>query len=52
MDLREFLTHPLSGIKGWAATHERFIAVNLTWTLAIVFIIVSVVFLLKSLGIL
>jgi len=52
MDLREFLTHPLSSIKGWATTHERFIAVNLTWTLAIVFIIVSVVFLLKSLGIL
>ena len=52
MDLREFLTHPLSSIKGWAATHERFIVVNLTWTLAIVFIIVSVVFLLKSLGIL
>lgn len=52
MDLREFLTHTLSSIKGWAATHERLIAVNLTWTLAIVFIIVSVVFLLKSLGIL
>ena len=62
MDFREFLSQPLSTIRQWAATHERLIAVNLTWTLAVgfivvwalavLFIIVSLVYLFKSLGIL
>ena len=52
MDLKEFLSHPISSMKSWAASHERFIAVNVTWTLAIVFIIVSIVNLLISLGVL
>ena len=52
MELKEFFERPISSIRSWAAAHERFIAVNLTWTLAVVFIIVSLVFLLKSLGVL
>lgn len=52
MALREFLSRPLSGIKAWIAGHERFIAVNVSWTLALVFVVVSIVSLLKSLGIL
>ena len=52
MDLRDFLSHPLSSIRQWLLTHERFIAVNLTWTLAVVFIIVSLVYLFKFLGLL
>ena len=52
MALHEFLSHPLSSIKQWTASHERFIAVNVSWTLAAVFFIVSIIFLLKSLGIL
>jgi hypothetical protein len=52
MALREFFSHPISSIRQWAASHERFIAVNISWTLAAVFFIVSIIFLLKSLGIL
>ena len=52
MDIRYFLSHPFSSLRQWALSHERFIAVDLTWTLAVVFIIVSIVFLFKSLGLL
>lgn len=52
MALREFLSHPISSIRQWAASHERFIAVNISWTLAAIFFIISIIFLLKSLGIL
>ena len=52
MDLRELFTHPLSGIRQWVGAHERFFAVNVTWTLAVVFFIVAFIFLLKSLGVL
>ena len=52
MDIRYFLSHPFSSLRQWAHSHERFIAVDLTWTLAVVFIIVSLVFLFKSLGLL
>ncbi|MBQ8062873.1 MAG: hypothetical protein IJ584_01045 [Bacteroidales bacterium] len=52
MSLKEFLAQPISSIKSWAAQHERFIAVNVTWTLAIIFIIVSIVYFLISLGVL
>lgn len=52
MSLKEFFSRPISSIKSWAAEHERFIAVNVTWTLAVVFIIVSIVYLLISLGVL
>ena len=52
MDIRYFLSRPFSSLRQWALSHERFIAVDLTWTLAVVFIIVSIVFLFKSLGLL
>ena len=52
MDIRYVLSHPFSSLRQWALSHERFIAVDLTWTLAVVFIIVSLVFLFKSLGLL
>lgn len=52
MDIRDFLSHPLSSARRWLLTHERFIAVDVTWTLAVVFILVSVVYLLKSIGML
>ena len=52
MDIRYFLSHPFSSLRQWALSHERFIAVNLTWALAVLFIIVSLVYLFKSLGIL
>ena len=52
MDWKEFLSHPLSSIRQWTLEHERFIAVNVSGTLAVVFIIVSVVYLLHSFGIL
>ena len=41
MDWKEFLSHPLSSIRQWTLEHERFIAVNVSWTLAVVFIIES-----------
>ena len=52
MDIRYFLSRPFSSLRQWLLSHERFIAVDLTWTLAVVFIIVSIVFLFKSLGLL
>lgn len=52
MDFREFLSHPVSNLRQWFVSHERFFAVNLTWALALVFIAVSVIYLLISLGIL
>jgi len=50
--LKEFLSHPLSSARQWLLSHERFFAVNVTWALAFVFIIISVIQLLKSIGIL
>jgi hypothetical protein len=52
MDIRSLLSNPLSSLRQWAREHERLIAVNLSWTLAVVFIIISIVTLLRSLGIL
>ena len=49
---KDFLSHPLSSARDWLATHERFVAVNVSWTLAAVFAAVSFIYLLKSLGIL
>ncbi len=50
MNLRDLLSHPLSGIRAWIAAHERFVAVDLTWGLALVFLAVSLRYLFKSLG--
>ena len=50
MGLKEFLSHPLSSARQWLLSHERFFAVNVTWTLAVIFLIVSVVFLIRSIG--
>ena len=52
MDFRELLSNPFSGLRQWFTTHERFFAVNVTWTLAVAFFIVSFIYLLISLGIL
>ena len=52
MDWKALFSDPFSRIRSWAASHERFIAVNVTGGLAVVFFIVSAVFLLISLGIL
>ncbi len=52
MDLRTLLSHPLSSLRQWALEHERFIAVNLSWTIAVGLIIFSIWNLLHSLGIL
>lgn len=52
MDLRSLLSHPLSSLRQWVLEHERFVAVNLSWTLAIGLIIFSIWKLLHSLGIL
>ena len=50
--LRDFLSHPLSFIRQWAMEHERFIAVNLSWSIAVGLLLYSVWKLLHSLGIL
>ena len=52
MDIRSFLSHPLSSLRQWALEHERFIAVNLNWSIAVGLLIYSVWKLLHSLGIL
>lgn len=52
MPWKDFLQHPLSSIRQWALEHERFIAVNVSWTLAVVFIIIAIAKLLISFGIL
>jgi len=49
MRFRDFLSHPLSSARSWLVSHERFIAVNVSWTLAILFAIISLVYLFKSL---
>jgi hypothetical protein len=52
MDLKSLFSHPLSSLRQWALEHERFIAVNLSWTIAFGLIIFSIWKLLHSLGIL
>jgi len=52
MDLKSLFSHPLSSLRQWALEHERFIAVNLSWTIAVGLIIFSIWKLLHSLGIL
>ena len=52
MDLKSLFSHPLSSMRQWALEHERFIAVNLSWTIAVGLIIFSIWKLLHSLGIL
>ena len=52
MDLKSLLSHPLSSLRQWALEHERLVAVNLSWTIAVGLIIFSIWKLLHSLGIL
>ena len=52
MDPRTLLDQPLTSLKAWVRAHERLLAVNLSWTLAIGFMLFSVWKLLRSLGIL
>ena len=52
MDLKSLFSHPLSSLRQWALEHERFIAVNLSWTIAVGLIIFSIWKLLHSLGLL
>ena len=52
MELRSFFSRPLSTLRQWALGHERFVAVNLSWTLAVGLILYSIWKLLHSLGIL
>lgn len=46
------MKHPLSALRQWARSHEKVLVVGLSWTLAAVFIAISVLTLLQSLGIL
>ena len=48
--LRDFLSHPLSFIRQWAAANERALALYLPWILAVVFLVISVYYLVKSLS--
>ena len=50
MDVRTFFSNPLGALADWIKAHEEFIAVHLSRILAVVFILVAVFFLLKSLG--
>jgi len=50
MSIREFFSRPFSAIAECCKSHEEFIAVRFTRILALVFLIVSFVFLVKSLG--
>ena len=52
MDIRSFLSHPLSSLRQWALEHELLVAVNLSFRIAVGLLIYSVWKLLHSLGIL
>ena len=52
MKLRDIVDHPITTASRWAEGHERFFALYVTAALAVAFLAVSVVFLLKSLGLL
>lgn len=46
------MKHPLSTFRQWARSHEKALVLGLCWTLAAVFLTISVLSLLQSLGIL
>lgn len=50
--MKKPLSSPLSALRQWARSHEKILVVGGSWTLAAVFIVISVLSLLKSLGIL
>jgi len=52
MKPKRLFTNPVSAVTDWMKTHMEFIAVDLTRIIAVVFMIVSAVFLCKSLGVL
>lgn len=52
MNWKDAFEYPLSAVRDWIRSHERVLVPTISWTLALVFIIVSLVTLLKSLGIL
>ena len=52
MDPKDFLRYPISTLRRWALSNRRLLLVGGCWTLAVGFIIISLVTLLKSLGIL
>lgn len=52
MNIKDIFSRPFSAVADWCKAHEEFIAVKLTRILAIVFIIIAFIFLLKSLGLL
>lgn len=51
-NIKDTLSKPFSSISAWCKSHESFIAVTVTRLVAVVFIIIAFVFLLKSLGLL
>lgn len=50
MDIRRFCREPLSQVRGWLDFHTDFIATRLTLIIAIVFCLLTVYYLAKSLG--
>ena len=48
MRISSFFDSLISRIEAWAKSHESFIAVKVTRLLAVIFIIVSFLFLIKS----
>jgi len=52
MDIRNFFRNPVSSVSDWLNAHKELVAVHLTRVLAVVFMGVAAVYLLKSLGLL
>lgn len=50
MSLKDLLSQPGSTLRQWARSNKKTLAVGACWVLGIVFIIVSIVTLLKSLA--
>lgn len=50
MNWKDAFEYPLSVVRDWIRSHNRVLVPAVSWTLALVFIIVSLVTLLKSLG--
>lgn len=49
MGWKEFMEHPLSGVRDWVREHERTLIIGTTWGAAAVFFVIAVVYLLKTL---
>ena len=52
MDFRSFLRTPLSTLRRWGAGHERLLPVHLSWALAALLAVYSIVKLIRSLSLL